>query len=131
MTPGRVFVREGALVKLCRKIPKKRWFVLFNNALIYGQKEDNANKIKFHRLLELNSSSRVKELPDKKGSTPNGFQVDPKHTVLMKPGYHKHKVICCVCRYTSAEEILGAKLSKCNNRTSRFRFFLQINQLIL
>ncbi|XP_065919970.1 uncharacterized protein [Dysidea avara] len=34
--PGRVFVREGALVKVCRKGPKKRQFFLFNDVLVYG-----------------------------------------------------------------------------------------------
>lgn len=37
-TPGRYFVREGSLIKLCRKIPKSRFFVLFNDALMYGSK---------------------------------------------------------------------------------------------
>ena len=32
--PGRVFVREGTLVKICRKGPKKRQFFLFNDVLV-------------------------------------------------------------------------------------------------
>ena len=32
--PGRVFVREGTLVKVCRKGPKKRQFFLFNDVLV-------------------------------------------------------------------------------------------------
>lgn len=71
---GRVFVREGSLVKVCRKILKKRWFVLFNDALMYGRKDDSSPKVKFHRLINLNSSSSVKDIPDKPSSK-NGFQV--------------------------------------------------------
>jgi len=76
-TPGRAYVREGYLIKLCRKIPKKRWFVLFNDALMYGAKEKDERdaKVKFHRLITLSSNSRVKDIPDKTGSTPNGFQI--------------------------------------------------------
>ena len=36
MVPGRVFIREGVLIKICRKGPKKRQFFLFNDVLIYG-----------------------------------------------------------------------------------------------
>jgi len=71
---GRVFVREGALIKMCRKVsgsplpsrpayttrpspgpspdppqqvPKKRWFFLFNDALVYGSLvgADKAEKV--------------------------------------------------------------------------------------
>eukprot|EP01137_Pigoraptor_chileana_P033462 Opistho-2@24359 len=36
LVPGRVFVREGTLLKQCRKNLKQRHFVLFNDILIYG-----------------------------------------------------------------------------------------------
>eukprot|EP01114_Cavostelium_apophysatum_P020568 TRINITY_DN6934_c0_g1_i2.p1 TRINITY_DN6934_c0_g1~~TRINITY_DN6934_c0_g1_i2.p1 ORF type:complete len:939 (+),score=251.24 TRINITY_DN6934_c0_g1_i2:1960-4776(+) len=76
-TPGRYFVRDGSLIKLCRKIPKPRWFVLFNDALMYGsrEKEDTNSKVKFHRLINLSDSSQVRDIPDMKNSTPNGFQI--------------------------------------------------------
>jgi hypothetical protein len=34
--PGRCFVREGVLTKICRKGPKKRHFFLFDDILVYG-----------------------------------------------------------------------------------------------
>eukprot|EP01089_Gocevia_fonbrunei_P019349 TRINITY_DN6831_c0_g2_i1.p1 TRINITY_DN6831_c0_g2~~TRINITY_DN6831_c0_g2_i1.p1 ORF type:complete len:189 (+),score=30.88 TRINITY_DN6831_c0_g2_i1:37-603(+) len=36
VTPHRSFVREGALTKICRKVPKKRWFWLFSDSIAYG-----------------------------------------------------------------------------------------------
>ena len=32
--PGRIFIREGMLWKVCRKGPKKRQFFLFNDILV-------------------------------------------------------------------------------------------------
>jgi hypothetical protein len=71
---GRVYIREGSLIKLCRKILKKRWVVLFSDALMYGRKDESSAKVKFHRLINLNASSTVRDLPDKTNSK-NGFQV--------------------------------------------------------
>jgi hypothetical protein len=36
LVPGRIFIREGMLWKVCRKGPKKRQFFLFNDILVYG-----------------------------------------------------------------------------------------------
>lgn len=36
LVPGRVFIREGPLWKVCRKNVKKRQFFLFNDILVYG-----------------------------------------------------------------------------------------------
>ena len=36
LVPGRIFIRDGALWKVCRKGPKKRQFFLFNDVLVYG-----------------------------------------------------------------------------------------------
>lgn len=73
--PGRFFIREGTLVKLCRKIPKKRYFILFNDILIYGSKEDTSTKIKFHRLINLTEGSTIEDIPDSKSATPHGFKL--------------------------------------------------------
>ena len=35
--PHRVLIHEGELTKLCRKVPKKRYFFLFNDLLLYGE----------------------------------------------------------------------------------------------
>ena len=34
LVPGRQYVREGVLTKVCRKGPKKRHFFLFNDILV-------------------------------------------------------------------------------------------------
>jgi hypothetical protein len=34
--PHRKYIRDGILIKICRKERKRRWFVLFNDILIYG-----------------------------------------------------------------------------------------------
>ena len=36
LVPGRIFIRDGVLWKVCRKGPKKRHFFLFNDTLVYG-----------------------------------------------------------------------------------------------
>eukprot|EP00118_Oscarella_pearsei_P003101 m.12933 g.12933 ORF g.12933 m.12933 type:complete len:598 (+) comp24408_c0_seq1:59-1852(+) len=36
LVPGRIFIREGTLLKICRKGPKPRQFFLFNDVLVYG-----------------------------------------------------------------------------------------------
>jgi FYVE/RhoGEF/PH domain-containing protein 5/6 len=73
--PGRIFIREGTLVKLCRKIPKKRYFMLLSDILIYGSKEENSTKVKFHRLINLTEGSTIEDIPDSKNTTPNGFKL--------------------------------------------------------
>ncbi|KAF2072417.1 hypothetical protein CYY_006274 [Polysphondylium violaceum] len=80
LAPLRTFIREGSLTKVCRKENKKRWFILFSDAIVYGQRIDTniANPIyKFHRLLPLNTS-KILNLDD----TPrlkNSFQI--KHPI--------------------------------------------------
>ena len=37
---NRVFIREGPLVKICRKNPKMRYFFLFTDCLVYARKID-------------------------------------------------------------------------------------------
>ena len=45
VTASRKHEREGELVKMCRKGPKKFIFVLFNDLLIYGaQRMSNSEK---------------------------------------------------------------------------------------
>lgn len=35
--PGRILIKEGPLMKVCRKIPKKRYFFLFDDVLVYAR----------------------------------------------------------------------------------------------
>eukprot|EP00026_Physarum_polycephalum_P004104 Phypoly_transcript_04121.p1 GENE.Phypoly_transcript_04121~~Phypoly_transcript_04121.p1 ORF type:complete len:678 (+),score=110.34 Phypoly_transcript_04121:137-2170(+) len=71
--PRRVFIREGSLMKVCRKVSKKRWFILFNDAFIYGSILDTVGKYKFHRLQTL-VGGKVKDVPDKPKHK-NAFQI--------------------------------------------------------
>lgn len=34
--PHRVYIRDGPLMKVCRKANKQRWVFLFNDVLVYG-----------------------------------------------------------------------------------------------
>ena len=36
IVPHRNYVRDGALMKVCRKAVKERWFFLFNDFLLYA-----------------------------------------------------------------------------------------------
>lgn len=71
--PRRVFIREGSLMKVCRKVSKKRWFILFNDSFIYGSVVDTVGKYKFHRLQAL-VGGKVKEVQDKPKHK-NAFQI--------------------------------------------------------
>ncbi|ELP94237.1 Rho/RAC guanine nucleotide exchange factor, putative [Entamoeba invadens IP1] len=66
----RNLVREGVLLKQCRKAQKERYFFLFNDAtIIYGEQE--GKKIIFHQKMGLNS---VKDVEDSDNGK-NGFQI--------------------------------------------------------
>ncbi|GAM22785.1 hypothetical protein SAMD00019534_059600 [Acytostelium subglobosum LB1] len=87
ISEGRVFVREGTLMKVCRKVPKPRFFFLFSDILIYATKStpimqsgsstnmaQQANThFVFHRLMKL-KDIKIKDLPDK-DTQKNAFQI--------------------------------------------------------
>jgi FYVE/RhoGEF/PH domain-containing protein 5/6 len=58
----REFVKEGMLMKLCRKEPKPRHFVLCSDILIYGKK-GTLHPYELNRILEL-SKITIKDIPD-------------------------------------------------------------------
>merc|ERR1712137_917217 len=75
----RKFIREGVLVKMCRRTPKRRYFFLFSDLLIYASINEssvNSNKITytFHRALDL-SQVKVEDIPPDDGATDNAFQI--------------------------------------------------------
>eukprot|EP01088_Endostelium_zonatum_P017473 TRINITY_DN5174_c0_g1_i3.p1 TRINITY_DN5174_c0_g1~~TRINITY_DN5174_c0_g1_i3.p1 ORF type:complete len:1111 (+),score=306.91 TRINITY_DN5174_c0_g1_i3:151-3483(+) len=87
ISQNRVYIREGTLVKICRKVPKKRFFWLFNDLLIYGavvglaiiEKEETMFKegntrYHLHRILPIDSHFQVKDNRDKI-ELKNSFQI--------------------------------------------------------
>ncbi|KYR00698.1 pleckstrin (PH) domain-containing protein [Tieghemostelium lacteum] len=80
LAPLRTFIKEGYLTKICRKEPKKRWFILFSDALLYGTKIETVGTMdpiyKFHRLLPL-TNSKLNNLQDNEKSNKfkNSFQI--------------------------------------------------------
>jgi hypothetical protein len=63
-------------VKLCRKIPKKRYLVLFSDSIMYGERDDPKGKVKYHRYIPLSSKHTIKDLPDDLTvKRVNGFQI--------------------------------------------------------
>ena len=72
VAPGRIFMREGTLVKMCRREPKRRYFFLFNDLLVYCTVNDEQTYT-FHRAIGL-GQLRVDEIPDTSGMT-NAFQI--------------------------------------------------------
>ncbi|ELP85423.1 FYVE, RhoGEF and PH domain containing protein, putative [Entamoeba invadens IP1] len=57
----RFFVMEGVLTKVCRKANKERYFVLFNDIMVYG--EGNKNSVQISEVFKMRSTV-VEEVPD-------------------------------------------------------------------
>lgn len=60
--PGRRFIMEGPLTKVCRKQDKQFHFFLFNNLLVYA-KRISSSAFLFHRLIPIDSAFLVVDLP--------------------------------------------------------------------
>ena len=80
--PRRELIKEGMLSKVCRKGNKDYRFLLFSDALVYGQVK-LSGKVKHHRTLALRDT-RLAEEPDS-AVVRNGFQIinPQKSFVLM------------------------------------------------
>ena len=66
-------MREGVLVKVCRREPKRRYFFLFNDLMIYCTANEStagarASTYTFHRAIGL-SQLRVDDIPEKSGES--------------------------------------------------------------
>jgi len=73
--PARKLIHEGDLTKLCRKTPKKRYFLLFNNLIMYGEKS-LLGEVKIHRSIDL-YSAKIQAVPDC-DKTKNAFEIKSK-----------------------------------------------------
>ena len=50
LVPGRIFIREGTLLKVCRRGPKPRHFFLFNDVLVRKERVGVARLVIFENL---------------------------------------------------------------------------------
>lgn len=71
--PGRRLIREGPLIKQCRRAPKEFYFLLFNDVLMYGQ-EDATGSYNHHRIIDLRSC-KVEQQQVAEGSQNAAFQI--------------------------------------------------------
>lgn len=53
--PGRRLIREGPLIKQCRRAPKDFYFLLFSDVLMYGQEDATGGTYTHHRVIDLRS----------------------------------------------------------------------------
>ena len=51
LVPGRIFIREGTLLKVCRRGPKPRHFFLFNDVLVRKERVGVARLVLFEKWL--------------------------------------------------------------------------------
>ena len=73
--PDRLLIKEGPLWKVCRKIPKKRYFYLFSDLLIYTSLPNQLNEQKFKRQYSLREGkTKIRDLKDT-GELKNAFQI--------------------------------------------------------
>jgi len=72
--PKRKYIREGMLIKMCRREPKKRYFFLLTDLLIYCDLPSQGAKpiYSFHRALSL-KKMRLENMPD--SLAPGGFSI--------------------------------------------------------
>ena len=76
--PHRVFVREGSLLKVCRRSNKSKTFFLFNDVIVYGEKLIGRSLVGYSRTIHL---KRVVDMPQKEG---NGIAIygSPKSFIV-------------------------------------------------
>jgi hypothetical protein len=65
VVPGRFYVFDGKLKKVCRKADKKFYFILFNDSFAYGS--ERVLGYQLHHLIPINNAFSVDDLPDYDG----------------------------------------------------------------
>eukprot|EP01103_Thecamoeba_quadrilineata_P000487 TRINITY_DN1041_c0_g1_i1.p1 TRINITY_DN1041_c0_g1~~TRINITY_DN1041_c0_g1_i1.p1 ORF type:complete len:864 (+),score=169.79 TRINITY_DN1041_c0_g1_i1:34-2625(+) len=91
--PHRLYIKDGPLIKICRKTPKPRWFFLFNDVLIYSSPISVAgtNRYIFHSEIRLEDLT-IDDFPQKEGMQ-YGFQMgSPKKTFIVLAATKEEKV---------------------------------------
>ena len=65
VVPRRAFLRDGMLVKICRKSPKPRHFFLFTDCMVYTKRIEAVGTVDvFHRMIML-AGARVLDVSDR------------------------------------------------------------------
>lgn len=72
MSPSRVLIRQGMLIKQCRNKDVPYEFFLFNDMLAYASKIPMSGMYKLHRTLDINSAFHV---ADDMAKNKNGFMI--------------------------------------------------------
>jgi FYVE/RhoGEF/PH domain-containing protein 5/6 len=73
--PGREFLREGVLTKVCRRVRKEKHFILFTDVLLYT-KEMNRHSVDVDNILYLNETNVASMEDDEKHDLINAFKVE-------------------------------------------------------
>ena len=76
--PGRVFVKEGELLKVCRKHVQPRWFVLLSDALLYMTQIQSSDILYLNYELPLDDCQLVYQRDDDAAGTQQ--QKEPQQT---------------------------------------------------
>ena len=73
----RSLIQEGMLTKVCRKMFKERYFVLFNDILVYG--EGNDKSVKISSIIQLTPSVKLTNYTDTE-KIKNAFVIESKES---------------------------------------------------
>ena len=109
---GRYVVKEGPLIKLSRKETQSRYFLLFNDAFMYGVKDKKSGKVKFHQIFFLSECNcLVKDIPDNQSKRPNAFEIITSKKSFVVYADSAHEKQQWVEDFTTAVGQTAAKLS--------------------
>lgn len=82
--PGRLFVKEGELLKVCRKQIQPRWFILLNDALLYLTQIQSSDILYLNNELPLDDCSVSTPIEDGLTNDLTSEQIDTEFTVSTK-----------------------------------------------
>ena len=88
-TKDRTFLKEGDLVKVCRKKNKTFRFWLFSDELMYGAKYPGTTQFEFHRHIPLSSCSVTNY--QGKGESETGLQINSSEKSFVVLNYTKYE----------------------------------------
>lgn len=83
--PGRVFIKEGELMKICRKQIQPRWFVLLNDALLYLTQVQSSDILYLNNELSLDDCQIFTRSDKSKNQDNIGQSTTKKHENSSSP----------------------------------------------